>query len=103
MSKPLSEQFRIVAKEFVELDLMASLLEESRSGMLADRMLKLGDMPVSRAEAIVKGSADWKEFNEEMCKTRHDANLKKFQLEYIRMKHSEQMSQEATSRAEMKL
>jgi phosphoenolpyruvate carboxylase len=51
---PISEQFRIVAKKYVDADAAANMLEESKSAVLAKLMLAQGDMPVSRAEMNVK-------------------------------------------------
>lgn len=100
---PLSEQFRLIAKKWVEADAAASILEETKSAILAQRMAEQGDMPVSRAEMAVKSSADWINYIVEMVEARKKASLLKAQLEYIRMRFSEQQSVEATKRAEMKL
>ena len=53
----LSEQFRIVAKAYVDADSAASLLEETKSAVLARMMLSLGDMPVSRARSRWQASS----------------------------------------------
>jgi hypothetical protein len=66
-------------------------------------MLALGDMPVSRAEMTVKASPEWQDFITRMVGARETANRLKVQLEWLRMRHSEQSSAEATKRAEMKL
>jgi deoxyribose-phosphate aldolase len=100
---PLSEQFRIVAKKWVEADSAATMLEESKSAVLAKMMADEGDMPVSRAEMNVKASTQWKDYIRSMVEARQKAALLKVQLEYIRMKFSEWQSYEATKRAEMKL
>ena len=100
---PLSEQFRIVAKKWVDADSAANMLEETKSAVLAKKMSELGDMPVSRAEMQVKASADWHDYIKTMVEAREKAALLKIQLEYIRMKFHEWQSHEATKRAEMKL
>lgn len=100
---PLSEQFRLVAKKWIDADAAASILEETKSAFLAKRMAEQGDVPVSRAEMAVKASQEWAEYVESMVNTRKQAALLKAQLEYIRMKFTEQQSVEATRRAEMKL
>lgn len=100
---PLSEQYRIVAKSWVDAEAAASLLEETKSAVLARMMLAQGDMPVSRAEMNVKASDDWHEFIKRMVEAREKAAFLKVKLEYIRMRHSEHQSMEATKRAEMKL
>jgi hypothetical protein len=100
---PLSEQFRIVAKKWVDADAAASILEESKSAFLSRLMSEKGDMPVSKAEMQVKASQEWQEYIDHMTQSRADASRLKVQLEYIRMKFNEWQSIEATKRAEMKL
>jgi len=100
---PLSEQFRIVAKKWVDADAAANILEETKSAFLSKQMLSLGDMAVSKAEMLVKGSSIWHEHVTSMVKAREQASLLKVQMEYIRMKFHEWQSHEATRRAEMKL
>ena len=103
MSHPLSEEYRISAKAWVELDAAANMLEESKSAVLSRMMSDEGDMPVSRAELNVKASKEWQEYIKNMVEARGKANLAKVKLEWIRMRHSEQQSHEATARAERRL
>lgn len=99
----LSEQFRLAAKDWVEKDAAANLLEETKSAVLAQRMAELGDMPVSRAEMTVKASAEWREFIEAMVNARKDANMARVKVDWMRMRHSEWQSAEANARAERKM
>lgn len=99
----LSEEYRIAAKGWVELDAAANMLEESKSAVLSRMMSDEGDMPVSRAELNVKASKEWQEYIKNMVEARGKANLAKVKLEWIRMRHSEQQSHEATARAERRL
>lgn len=100
---PLSEQFRLAARDWVDKDAAASMLEETKSSVLAQRMGVLGDIPVNRAEQTVKASKEWHDWIAGMVNARTAANLAKVKLEWIRMRHSEWQSQAATKRAEMKL
>jgi hypothetical protein len=100
---PWSERYRIRGKAWIDAAAAANILEETKSAVLSQMMLKLGDMPVSRAEMQVKGSADWKEFLQVMVNARKEADLLKLEVEWIKMKFNEQQSSEATRRAEMKL
>ncbi len=102
-NRPLSEQYRIVAKEWVDADSAARLLEETKTAVLSERMKALGDIPAAHSEREVKASPEWKDFIRTMVQARTTANRKKVQLEYIRMQFSEYQSFEATKRAEMKL
>ena len=102
-NQPLSEQYRLIAKQWVAADTVASLLEETKSAVLAKMMTREGNLPVSRAEMNVKASTAWQDFIESMVKARSEAALLKVQLEYVRMRFSEQQSEEASKRAEMRL
>jgi hypothetical protein len=104
---PLSEQFRIVAKKWNDADKAASIMEETKSVTLAEMINKvIGyhlDMPYNKAELAAKSSPEYREFITQMVEHRSAANLLKAQLEYIRMRFSEQQSHEATARAERRL
>lgn len=100
---PWSEQYRIVARKWVDADAAASLLEDTKSAFLSQRMQQHATLAVSKAEAIVKSSPEWADFVEKMVSARKQANLLKVQLEYLRMKFSEWQSENATKRAEMRL
>ena len=102
-NEPLSEKYRMTAESWVDAEAAANLLEETKSAFLAESMSRLGDMPVSRAEMLVKGSTYWRLRLEDMVEARKKATLLKVQLEFIRMKHAEQQSAEASRRAEMRL
>jgi hypothetical protein len=102
-NKPLSEQFRLAAKQWVDLDSAANMLEETKSAVLSQKMAALGDVAVSRAELSVKATPEWHDYVTKMVKAREAANLAKVKLEWLRMRFSEAQSFEATRRAEMKL
>lgn len=100
---PISEQFRVVAKEWVTLDGAARMLEESKTAIQSQMMKALGDKPAAHAERDVKASPEWADYINKMTDARTQANLKKVQMEYIRMKFSEWQAESANRRAEMKL
>lgn len=100
---PWSEQFRIVAKRWVDADAAATILEDTKSATLAQMVQAHADKPVNRAEAIVKASPDWRSHVEKVVNARCAANLLKVQMEYLRMKFSEWQSDEANKRHEARL
>jgi hypothetical protein len=100
---PWSEQFRLVAKDWVELDKAATLLEETKTLVLSQKIKAQGDMPHNRAEAEVKASPEWHDYVTRMVEARSAANLKKVQMEYLRMKFGEWQSENANRRAEARL
>lgn len=100
---PWSEQFRVVGKEWNELDKAASLLEETKTLVLSQKIAQLGDMPHNKAERIVKSSNEWMDYVTKLVEARSAANLKRVQMDYLRMKFQEWSSENATRRAEMRL
>lgn len=103
MAEDITERFRVTAKKWQELDAAASLLEELKSANLSQMMSALGDIPVSRAEMEAKASDEWANYVRQMVETRSRANLEKVQMEWLRMRFQEQMSREASARAESRL
>jgi hypothetical protein len=101
--RPISEQFRIVAKEWVTLDGAARMLEESKTAVQSQMMKALGDKPAAHAERDVKAAPEWSDYLKKMVDARTAANLKKVQMEFIRMQFQEWSSQNANKRAEMRL
>lgn len=104
--QPISEQFRIVAKQWCDADAAASLMEELKTTTLEklkSRLLEAGPMADNTATRLAKSHPDWDQYIREMCKHRADANRLKCQMEYIRMRHREWIGADATARAEMKL
>lgn len=108
INNPISEHFRVTAKEWVEADRAASIMEETKTIVFSQMVGKListsnAQMSVNKAEHTAKASEEYKEFVTQMVELRSKANLLKVKMEYLRMQHSEQMSREATSRAETRL
>lgn len=106
MTKPISEEFRIAAKEWVQLQSVADLLEECKTATLSQMMQEYmgqSEMSVSKAEMLTKGSEKYKTYLEGMVAARKDANLAKVKVDWIKMRFSEQQSSEANERAERRL
>ncbi len=102
-NQPPSEQYRLAAKTWVDLDGAARLLEETKSAVLSQRQKALGDMPAAHSEREVKSSPEWADYIKRMVDARTAANLAKVRMEWCRMRFSEWISMDATRRAEMKL
>lgn len=100
---PISEQFRIAALEWVELDSAARVLEDSKSAIVSQWINDFGDVPVSRAEARVKASDEYLRLIENIANARTEANKAKVQVEYLRMRFSEQIGHDATARLERRM
>ncbi len=103
IGNPISERYRVVAKEWVELEAAANMLETTKSSVFSQLVVKQGDLAVNRAELNVKASQEWMAHVEMIAEARKAANLAKVRLEYIKMQFSEQQSAEANARAERKM
>lgn len=100
---PFSEQFRVAGEDWAGKEAAASLLEDAKSSVMAQRQAALGDIPVNRAEQIVKASPEWTEYIEQAVEARRHANLAKIAMEVMRMRFNEWQSQEANLRTEARL
>ena len=100
---PVSEQYRLAARDWVDMDAAARMLEEGKTTYLAQQKAKLGDIPDSKAERTVKSSQEWADYIKKMVNTKTAANRQKVELDYLRMRHMERTSEEANARSERKL
>ena len=97
-NRPLSDQYYEAATEWVDLEAAASLLESTKSAVLSQKVLAMGDMPINRAEAQIKATPDWMEHLEKIAEARKVANHAWVKVEYIKMQAMEEHSTRATER-----
>jgi hypothetical protein len=102
-NEPWSEQYRIMGELWADAEAAASLLEDSKSAVLSQRMAMLGDIAVNKAEMTVKASREWQEHIEKIVAARKNANLLKIRMEFCKMKYHEEQGIEASKRAEMRM
>lgn len=102
-NQPHSERYRIAAKEWVERESAASLLEETKSAVLSQMKNRCPEKTEAAKERAVKASEEWNEFVTGMVKAREAANLAKVKLKYMEMKYFEAQSADATARAERRM
>jgi hypothetical protein len=100
---PVSEQYRLAARDWVDMDAAARMLDEGKTTYLAQQKAKLGDVPDSKAERMVKSSPEWADYIKKMVNTKTAANRQRVELDYFKMLHMERTSAEANSRSERKL
>ena len=100
---PFSERFRVAAEDWVDKENAAQLLEDTKSIVMAQRQAQLGDLPINRAEQMIKASPDWERYVKSIVEARTAANLAKIKMEYERLRFMENQSREANARAELKL
>ena len=98
-----ADRYRHAGEEWADKESAAQLLEDCKSTVMAQRQTAFGDIPVNRAEQMVKASPDWEEYIRSAVEARHQANLAKIRLEAIKMSFAEFNNTEANNRIEMKM
>src|ERR1700690_666146 len=98
-----ADRYRAQGETWADLESAAQLLEDCKSTVMAQRQTALGDIPVNRAEQMVKASPDWEEYVKSCVEARHQANLARINLEAVKMAFNEWNNVEANNRAEMKM
>ena len=66
-------------------------------------MIRLGDVPVSRAELTVKASPEWADYIKKMVRAREQANLARIEAEFLKMRFTEWQAQDANQRQELRM
>jgi|SRR5690349_23981193 len=94
-----SEIFLEAGEEWASLEAAAQLLEDTKSAVLSQKMLALGDIAVNKAEMQVKATPEWQEHIAKIVEARRQANLAKVKKEYVDKKYGEWQSMEANNRA----
>lgn len=101
-NQPHSEIIRLAGEHWADCEAAASLLEDTKSAFLAQRVAMQGDIAVNRAENIVKASPEWVKYVKTSVEARKAANIAKVRYEYERARFTEWNSEQANHRAEMK-
>lgn len=102
-SRRPSEDYLETGNDWCTLDQVARLLEENKTAVFAQRCNVLGDMPVNRAEQIVRASQEWADYIKKMVEAKTAANRARVRLKYYEMKHMEAQSDAANERTETRL
>jgi hypothetical protein len=100
---PPSEQWYHAAQKWADLNAAADMLEEGKSAFLSQKMIRLGDVPVSRAELAVKASPEWADYIKKMVRAREQANFARIEAEFLKMRFTEWQAQDANQRQEMRM
>lgn len=101
--RPISELFRVAAKEWVEADKLANLAEELKSAKLSEMILRDATLSINRAEAQAKASTEWREYIDDMVSKRSAANLARVKVEWLRMRERELDRADWAQRTERKM
>lgn len=102
-NEPWSDQWRRASIHANELDTAATMLEESKSAVLAERKSRLGDITDAKAERLVKASREWSDYITKMVEARSRANEAKIEAEWMKMKYWESAGERADERTMARL
>lgn len=106
--RPLSEQFRIVARQWVDehsaFNMLDKLKNETFAKMVREYIQSSDEnMAYNRAEMHVRASDDWMQYKKDLVSHENAAAKLKVQMEFIRMRFSEWQSLNANARQERQL
>lgn len=102
-NQPYSEIYRMAGEDWADKEAAAQMLEDSKSSVMAQWQIELGDIPVNRAEQTVKASNRWRDYINDTVEARKAANKAKIYLESVKMRAMELHAAEANQRTEMKI
>ena len=102
-NRPWSDIWKEAAMDWVDKEAAAQLLEKTQSAIMAQKQAMLGDIPVNRAEQIVKASPDWYEHIKKVVEAKKVANAAWVDMEYYKMKYGEWNNEQANERTEARL
>lgn len=102
-NEPYSDQWRRAALHANDLEAAASILENTRSAMLSQWKVELGDIADNKADKLVKASPKWMDLNKCMVDARTKANAAQIEADYLKMKYYEHSSDRADERTMAKL
>lgn len=92
---PVSEQWRLAAREYARLDGKARTLESLKDHLLARKARALSkpedgkELSIAAAEREVKATQEWRDFLQEKDDARTVANEARAEMESLQMKHEE--------------
>jgi len=105
--QPLSEQYRIAAKAWVDCDAAATILEDLKPATLEQKKTALIEKDPKMSEAKAKRlaliSEDWEECVRQAATARAQANILRLELKVIEMQHREWIGGNADARQERRL
>jgi len=101
--QPLSEQYRIAAKEYVKAKSIAKLAEDLKPTRFAELMQDHSDIAVSRAEIAVRASAEWKDHVASVVAAAEAADMARHKVKWIEMRFQEWVMEQAGARKEREM
>lgn len=104
-NEPLSQQFYECGLKHADLHAAASLLEETKSTVLAQLALShtAQGVSVAKSELMAKADPVLEQHIKKMVEARRAANKAKVEMEFLKIKHWESQSQQATERTQARL
>src|SRR5512135_1688777 len=92
MNRPLSEVWYDAAQTWVDAEAAASALEDTKSSVFSQMVLRCPEKAVARAEIAVRASEEWQQHLDKIGRARTAANRAKIGMEFQRMRFMEHNS-----------
>jgi len=103
--RSIAEQYRIAADEWAEADAAYYALDNMRTALIADLVLKQVESgtPVSRAEHIARASQEHRDHVSKTADLKRRANKARGRMESLKMQFSVWNSQDANNRQQYRM
>lgn len=105
--RPISEEYRLAAKDWVEAQKAARLYEEMKTATLAQMktnlMKEMGDMADAKADRLARSSKDWSDYIHAMVEAEAAANFAKVKMKWVELRYGEWQSSDANARRERQM
>ena len=102
-NRPISEQWHEAGLRWADAEAAAQLLEETKTAalaeLIAEELRAAPGLSHARAETNVKSSPEWRRWIEGMVRARKAANRARIDRDFLKMRFSEWVAQDANHRA----
>lgn len=99
----IADMYLEASNTWCDLENAASLLEDTKSIIFSQFVLKQQASSVAKAELLARTLPEWKEHVEKIVEARTAANKAKVKVEYLKMRGWEETSKAADNRIQSKL
>lgn len=103
MNQSIAELYLQAADKWCDLENAANLLEDTKSAIFSQMVLRQNASSVAKAELLVRGSAEWLEHVERIVAARTAANRADIQRQYWKMRGWEESSKAADNRLQARI
>lgn len=99
----IEERYRLLGEEWADADAAYYLLDNTRTSIRSELVLKQQGIPNNRAEHVASASPEYREHVEKTADAKRRANLLRVRMDYLKMRFTKWNSADANQRTERKL